>query len=277
MNGYTKLSSTLITSTVWRESAATRVVWITFLAMKNQHGEVWGSIPGMADMARVTVAECEAALAVLTAPDPYSRSHEHDGRRLRPIDGGWIVINHEKYRDLFNAEQRRTLTAARVRSHRARRAQASETPKVLPSVTGPLQSVTSNESNAIQIQIQKQIQNGELQQQQPSRVSRQKPRNREADRASRETWLTPAATAWHHRLGPGTFPFGQAAAVLKPLLAAGATPEDLGVRLGWYLDMRGDTQGHDKPPDRRGTSTWTPNLRSFALTYGLWDPQGVAV
>jgi len=98
-SGYTKLFGSIVASTIWREDDKTRIVWITLLALSDKDGYVAGSIPGLADLARVTVAECEQALEKLQRPDKYSRSPEHDGRRLEVVEGGWFILNRAKYRD----------------------------------------------------------------------------------------------------------------------------------------------------------------------------------
>jgi hypothetical protein len=86
-------------STIWQEDLATKVVWVTTLALSDEDGYVEGSIPGLARSAGVTLKECEAALEKLQAPDPYSRTPDHEGRRIEPIDGGWLILNRAKYRD----------------------------------------------------------------------------------------------------------------------------------------------------------------------------------
>jgi len=103
---YTKLFSSITESTVWGEPYATRIVWVTFLAMTNAKGFVYGSIPGIARRANVTLAEAEAALAAFLAPDPHSRSKDSDGRRVEEIDGGWRLINHAKYAKIRDASER---------------------------------------------------------------------------------------------------------------------------------------------------------------------------
>lgn len=107
MAGYTKLFASLLASTIWRESDKVRIVWITLLAMADQRGIAEGSIPGIADLARVSVEDCEKALARLQEPDRYSRSPEHDGRRICAVAGGFRVLNHAKYRERLNQEERR--------------------------------------------------------------------------------------------------------------------------------------------------------------------------
>lgn len=107
MSGYTKLFNSILASTIWRADDKTRIVWITLLAMADRHGIAEASIPGLADFARVSIPDCERALAELAAPDTYSRSHEHDGRRIEAIDGGFRLLNHAKYRAKMNADERR--------------------------------------------------------------------------------------------------------------------------------------------------------------------------
>ncbi len=123
MAGYTKLHSTILDSSVWAESIATRIVWITMLAMADQNGVVQASVGGLARRANVTRVECEEALSVFLGPDPDSRDGT-TGERIERVPGGWLVLNHANYRDKQTREQEQT--AARVARHRAR----------LASVTG---------------------------------------------------------------------------------------------------------------------------------------------
>lgn len=101
---FTKLFSSITASTIWAEPDHTRLVWITMLAMADQHGRVWASIPGLSNMARVTIEKCEEALVALGSPDKYSRTKEHEGRRVEEIDGGWRLLNHGKYRAIRDEE-----------------------------------------------------------------------------------------------------------------------------------------------------------------------------
>lgn len=128
MAGYTKLFSSIIASTIWRADDKTRIVWITMLAMADQFGIVEGSVPGLADMARVTVWECRAALDALQQPDEDSRSKEQDGRRIEPVDGGWRLINHGKYRDKMSIDERREYHRLYQRNYRKRKPHVNTNP-----------------------------------------------------------------------------------------------------------------------------------------------------
>jgi hypothetical protein len=77
------------------------------LAMKNERHMVEASVPGLADMARVSLTECEAALKKLERADKWSRNQGHEGRRIEKCDGGWLILNGEHYRQLMSYEERK--------------------------------------------------------------------------------------------------------------------------------------------------------------------------
>lgn len=119
MSGYTKMFSSIITSTIWQESLATKVMWITMLAMANKNSVVEGSIPGIAHLAGVSLEEANVALEKFMAPDEYSRSSEHEGRRVEKVDGGWKILNRDKYRAKLSEEERKEYRADWMKKKRA--------------------------------------------------------------------------------------------------------------------------------------------------------------
>lgn len=116
--GYTKLFSSIVTSTIWVESDRTRIVWITMLAMADRNGEIQASIPGLARLAGVPIPDCEEALAKFIAPDPYSRTPDDEGRRIEKIEGGWALLNHAKYREMASRDDSKAANTERQRRHR---------------------------------------------------------------------------------------------------------------------------------------------------------------
>ncbi len=104
---FTKLFSSITASTVWCTDPETKVVWITLLAMADKNGRIWGSVPGIAGIARVPVESCRRALDRFLGPDLDSRTKEHEGRRIEAIDGGWKLLNYAKYRALRDEEERK--------------------------------------------------------------------------------------------------------------------------------------------------------------------------
>ena len=116
MAGYTPLFGSIVTSSIWNEDSETRIVWITMLALANPTGMVEGSISGLAPVARVSIEACEKALEKLRQPDKYSRTKEFDGRRIIDVDGGWQILNYEKFR-----EKARKRSAEYYRDYRKRK------------------------------------------------------------------------------------------------------------------------------------------------------------
>lgn len=61
-------------------------------------------------------------IKVLGSPDPYSRTEGEEGRRIILIDDhrpwGWMIVNHNKYKHLQDADTIREQTKERVRKHR---------------------------------------------------------------------------------------------------------------------------------------------------------------
>lgn len=129
MSGYTKLFSSILHSTIWLEANHVRLVWITMLAMANRKGEVQASVPGLAVAARVSLQECDDALAKFLAPDPHSRTKDHDGRRIAEVDGGWLLLTYEKHRKALSQEAKREADAERQRRSRDRKRAASTEPE----------------------------------------------------------------------------------------------------------------------------------------------------
>lgn len=117
---WTPLFSTIIDSSVWLTSKETRLLWITMLAKKDRNGFVRGVVRTLARDAGLTVDECRAALAVLEAPDVDSHCRENEGRRIKAVDGGWVVLNHLMYRNLISRAKQRADQAAWQREYRKR-------------------------------------------------------------------------------------------------------------------------------------------------------------
>ncbi len=108
MSGFTLLWSRILDSSIWvKGSKEERLVWITLLAMKDKDGRIQASLAGVAHRARVEVEEARAAVERFLSPDPDDSSGIEEGRRLRVIDGGWEVVNHDRYR--FSTEARREM------------------------------------------------------------------------------------------------------------------------------------------------------------------------
>lgn len=120
MAGYTKLFSSILASSVWCSNKETKILWITLLAMAGKDGIAETSTPGLARAAGLTIEETERGLVELRSPDPFSRTKEHEGRRIEPVDGGWVLLNHAKYREKMSIDERRKYKREKQKEYRKR-------------------------------------------------------------------------------------------------------------------------------------------------------------
>lgn len=117
-DGFTKLFSSIVTSSIWAEDDKTRIVWITMLALADADGYVAASVVGLANLARVTVADTEAAIKRLSEPDQYSRTKDNEGRRIVDAPGGYFILNYSMYRQRARVENRREYLKEYMRNRR---------------------------------------------------------------------------------------------------------------------------------------------------------------
>ena len=117
---FTKLFKSILESTLWvQQPHHIRVVWITMLAMSDADGFVASSIPGLAARSRVTIEECEEALAIFLSPDKYSRTPANEGRRVEAVMGGWVLLNYEAHWKAIDDESERERKREYMRDRRA--------------------------------------------------------------------------------------------------------------------------------------------------------------
>ena len=83
-----------------------------FVVPPGWYGFIGAAGSGLVRRALMEPAEGTEALKVLGEPDPESRSHDFEGRRLVRVDGGFLILNFMKYRD------RDSTTAERSKRYR---------------------------------------------------------------------------------------------------------------------------------------------------------------
>jgi hypothetical protein len=104
---FTKLDSGIVNSSIWSEPAATRVLWITMLAMSDDTGFVATSAPGLIRAANITKEDFVVGIKSLESEDEHSRTIEYGGRRIDRVEGGWIILNYMKYREKEDKDKHR--------------------------------------------------------------------------------------------------------------------------------------------------------------------------
>lgn len=116
---FTKLDSSLTASSIWAEPDSVRIVWVTMLSMADKEGNVKASVPGLAHLARKTIAETEHALSVLSAPDVHSGRKELEGRRITEVAGGWHLVTHAFYRESGMSDETKKYWRDKKKAQRA--------------------------------------------------------------------------------------------------------------------------------------------------------------
>ncbi len=110
---FTKVYESILDSSIWFEDSDTRCVWLTLMALADMDGMVSNTIPGLARRAfpkpplEKAIELTVTALELFMSPDEYSRTETDEGRRLRKVEGGWVLINYLAYRDRRRADARK--------------------------------------------------------------------------------------------------------------------------------------------------------------------------
>src|SRR3990170_7036125 len=104
MQDYAKVFASILTSSLMEETVTVRWVFLTMIILRDLDDFVRATPEALARVANVRLDDVKKALGCLEAPDPCSRSLEDAGRRIRPVPGGWFVINGDYYRNLLSEE-----------------------------------------------------------------------------------------------------------------------------------------------------------------------------
>lgn len=126
---YAKIFRSMYDGTL-RGKAHELLVFTNMLASCDRDGCVDKHPRAIADEVGLTVEQVQAALATLEAPDPESRSPEHDGRRIVRLDThrawGWLLVNFAKYRAIRNEEDRMAQNREAQARYRAKHVSTSK-------------------------------------------------------------------------------------------------------------------------------------------------------
>lgn len=156
--GFVPLPRTLLTSSLWtNETPSTFKAWLALLSLADHETGI-APVSGpqaLAYQAAISKDEAHEAIARLSAPDPESRSTAFDGRRIERVEGGFLILGHERHAWAMRRGSRlraslRGLTpeaadahrraVARARKARARAKAKGEPLPPLPPVPPPIPS-----------------------------------------------------------------------------------------------------------------------------------------
>jgi len=112
---FVKLDCGIVDSTIFCEPNDVFKAWITLLAKAGPDGIARITAPALGLLCRVSPDRAEEILEQFSQPEKHSRTQADQGMRIRRVDGGYMVINYEKYRSHdYGAKER--MKALRQRS-----------------------------------------------------------------------------------------------------------------------------------------------------------------
>lgn len=124
MRTWCPLWSGIVHSSIWDEDDYVLKVFLTMLALKDSDHVYVGNAYSLHKQSKKTEEEVLHALKVLSSPDTKRKEKQpFDGRRIKAVEDGWLILNGEKYRSLISKEMtkarnRRSQAAWRERQNR---------------------------------------------------------------------------------------------------------------------------------------------------------------
>lgn len=116
---YAPLYSEIADSSLWDEPYHVRILFVTMMAKKQADQIVYGDEYRLKKWANLnSMEEVNDALRVLESPDKLRPGQRFQGRRIERVDGGWLILNGEKYEELMQKINERARKAQWARENR---------------------------------------------------------------------------------------------------------------------------------------------------------------
>lgn len=124
MRTWAPLWSSIVDSSVWDEPDYVVKIFLTMIALKDSDHIYRGTAYNLSTRSRKTEVEVLEALRILSSPDSKRVGHqEFEGRRIRAVEEGWLILNGEKYREQVQIEMRRARNRRAQAAYRAKKKQ----------------------------------------------------------------------------------------------------------------------------------------------------------
>lgn len=121
---YGKIFSSIYDGTLVEDWRAL-ITFQQFIVLCDADGIVDMTPKAISSRTGIPIDHIKAGIEVLEKADKYSRTPDEQGKRIELIDEhrawGWHIINHEKYKNMRDADTIRAQTRERVRKHREKK------------------------------------------------------------------------------------------------------------------------------------------------------------
>ena len=104
MNTWAPLWSQVVDSSLWEEKPSVRVLFMTMLALKDADHIVRFDAYKLHKKSHLSPEETIEGLDILSKPDKRRKEfpQEFEGRRIKQVDAGYLILNGQKYRDMVH-------------------------------------------------------------------------------------------------------------------------------------------------------------------------------
>lgn len=108
-------------SSIWEEPYHVRILFITMMAKKGPDQVVYADEYRLKNWSKLnTLEEVYDALRILESPDPKRPKQPYEGRRIKKIDDGWLILNGMKYEEMMKKVNDRARKSRWARETRER-------------------------------------------------------------------------------------------------------------------------------------------------------------
>ena len=122
MNSFSPLSDGIVDSSIWEEPDHVFRVFIGLLSIRGTGDMVLLDSYKLHRRFHMDHGLVMDALKVLSSPDAKRSGQPHEGRRIAAVDGGWLILNAEEYREKAKLIAKRARDARAQANYRAKKA-----------------------------------------------------------------------------------------------------------------------------------------------------------
>ena len=132
MHTWAPIWSGIVDSSLWEESGDVVKVFMTLLAVKDSDHVARLDAYRIAKKCVLDEIRVLEILKVLASPDKRRKSHqEFEGRRIRAVEDGWLVLNGQKYREMVSQEMKKARNRRSQEAFRKRKKLFVGAPKTM--------------------------------------------------------------------------------------------------------------------------------------------------
>lgn len=129
MNTWAPIWSTIVDSSLWEEDGDTVKVFMTMIATKDSDHICRLDAYRIAKKCYLDELKVLDILKLLASPDQRRKTQQqYEGRRIKAVEDGWLILNGEKYRAMVRDEMRKARNRRAQAAWRARRSKTAGGP-----------------------------------------------------------------------------------------------------------------------------------------------------